>query len=43
MSRRVLSQQREMQIYWWLCNNSEIHLWLWKNVEPGSLFTKFLS
>ena len=27
-SRRVLSQQREMQIYWWLCNDSEIHLWL---------------
>ena len=21
---------REMQIYWWLCNNSEIHLWLWQ-------------
>ena len=20
----------EMQIYWWLCNNSEIQLWLWK-------------
>ena len=30
LSRRVLSQQREMQIYWWLCNNSEIHLWLWQ-------------
>ena len=25
-----MSQQREMRIYWWLCNNSEIHLWLWK-------------
>ena len=21
---------REMRISWWLCNNSEIHLWLWK-------------
>ena len=21
---------REMRIAWWLCNNSEIHLWLWK-------------
>ena len=30
LSRRVLSQQKEMQIYWWLCNNSEIHLWLWQ-------------
>ena len=30
MSWQVLSQQREMQIYWRLCNNSEIHLWLWK-------------
>ena len=30
LSWRVLSQQREMRIYWWLCNNSEIHLWLWK-------------
>ena len=30
MSWQVLSQQREMRIYWWLCNNSEIHLWLWK-------------
>ena len=23
-------QQREMRIYWRLCNNSEIHSWLWK-------------
>ena len=30
LSWQVLSQQREMRIYWWLCNNSEIHLWLWK-------------
>ena len=30
LPRWVLSQQREMQIYWWLCNNSEIHLWLWQ-------------
>ena len=30
MSWQVLSQQREMRIFWWLCNNSEIHLWLWK-------------
>ena len=30
MSWQVLSQQREMRIYWWLCDNSEIHLWLWK-------------
>ena len=22
--------RREMRIYWWLCNNSEIHLWLCK-------------
>ena len=22
--------KREMGIYWWLCNNSEIHFWLWK-------------
>ena len=29
MSWQVLSQQREMRIYW-LCNNSKIHLWLWK-------------
>ena len=27
---QVLFQQREMRIYWRLCNNSEIHLWLWK-------------
>ena len=30
LSRWVLSQQREMQIYRWLCNNFEIHLWLWQ-------------
>ena len=30
MSWRVLSQQREMRISWRTCNNSEIHLWLWK-------------
>ena len=30
MSRWVLPQQREMQIYWWLGSNSEIHLWLWQ-------------
>ena len=30
LSWQVLSQQREMRIYWWLCNNSEIQLWLWK-------------
>ena len=30
LSWQVLSQQREMRIYWWLCNNPEIHLWLWK-------------
>ena len=30
LSWQVLSQQREMRIYWWLCNNSEIHLRLWK-------------
>ena len=30
LSWQVLFQQREMRIYWWLCNNSEIHLWLWK-------------
>ena len=26
----VLFQQKEMRISWRLCNNSEIHLWLWK-------------
>ena len=31
LSWQVLSQRREMRIYWWLCNNSEIHLWLWKS------------
>ena len=30
LSWQVLFQQREMRIYWWLCNNSEIHLCLWK-------------
>ena len=30
MSWQVLFQQREMQIYWRLSNNSEIRLWLWK-------------
>ena len=30
MSWQVLSQQREIRIYLWLCNNTEIHLWLWK-------------
>ena len=30
LSWRVLFQQRERRISWWLCNNSEIHLWLWK-------------
>ena len=29
-SCQVLFQQREMRIYCRLCNNSEIHLWLWK-------------
>ena len=30
LSWRVLFQQIEMRISWRLCNNSEIHLWLWK-------------
>ena len=30
LSWQVLSKQREMRIYWWLCNIFEIHLWLWK-------------
>ena len=30
LSWQVLFQQREMRIFWWLCNNSEIHLCLWK-------------
>ena len=30
LSWQVLFQQREMGIFWWLCNNSEIHLGLWK-------------
>ena len=34
LSRWVLPQQREVQIYWCLCNNSEIHSWLW---QLGSL------
>ena len=29
-SWQVLFQQREMRISWRFCNNSEIHLWLWK-------------
>ena len=30
LSWRVLFQQREMRISWWLCKNSESHFWLWK-------------
>ena len=30
MSCQVLFQHTEMRISWLLCNNSEIHLWLWK-------------
>ena len=30
MSWQVFCQQREVGISWRLCNNSEIHLWLWK-------------
>ena len=30
LSWQILFQQREMQIFSRLCNNSEIHLWLWK-------------
>ena len=30
MSWQVLFQQSELRISWWLCNNSEIHLWLCK-------------
>ena len=30
LSWQVFFQQREMRISWWLCNNSEIHLWFWK-------------
>ena len=30
LSRWVLSQQRKMRISWLLCNNSEIHLRMWK-------------
>ena len=30
LSWQVLSQQREMRIYGWLCSNSEIHFWQWK-------------
>ena len=28
-------QQREMRISWQICNNSEIHLWLWKKWSLG--------
>ena len=30
LSWQILFQQRQMRISWWLCNNSEIHLCLWK-------------
>ena len=30
LSWQRLFQQREMRISWWLCNNSRIHLCLWK-------------
>ena len=30
LSCQVLVQQRERQVSWRLCNNSEIHLWFWK-------------
>ena len=30
LSQWVLSQKREMQIHWWFCNNSKIHLCLWQ-------------
>ena len=30
LSRQILFQQREKWTSWRLCNNSEIHLWLWK-------------
>ena len=30
MSWQRSFQQREMRISWWLCNNSKIHLCLWK-------------
>ena len=30
LSWQLMFQQRKMRISWWLCNNSEIHLWLWK-------------
>ena len=30
LSWQLLFQQRKMRISWWLCNISEIHLWLWK-------------
>ena len=29
LSWQVLFQQREMRISWRLCNNSDVHLWLW--------------
>ena len=31
MSWQILFQQREIRISWWLSNNSEIHLFLWKH------------
>ena len=31
LSCQILFQQTEMRIYWKLCNNSEIHLWLRKD------------
>ena len=30
LSWQILFQQREMRISWWLCNNSEIDLCLWR-------------
>ena len=30
LSWQVVFQQREMRFSWWWCNNSEIHLCLWK-------------
>ena len=30
LSWQVLFQQREMRISWCLCNNCEVHSWLWK-------------
>ena len=34
LSWHKLFQQREVGISWWLCNNSEIHLCLWKVWSP---------